>query len=130
MTSPWDQGNECVASYSFAATAALECRYWIKTKQLVRLSVQNLIDCSQSQGNQGCASGTVNSAFQYVKDRRGINTDQDYPYVGSAEDVCSFNSSSAIARVAYFVDVPVSELDLQLAVANKGVITVDVDASR
>lgn len=130
VTLPWNQGKACAASYAFAATAAIEGRYWIKTNQLVRLSVQNLIDCSQPEGNDGCVSGTVDSSFQYVKDERGINTDEDYPYVGSQQQVCSFNKSSAIARVAYFIDVPVSEDDLKLSVAKKGPTAVNVDASR
>jgi C1A family cysteine protease len=121
---------DCKCSYSFATTAAIEGRLWIRNQHLVPLSAQNLVDCSGSYGNDGCNGGTVHASLTYVKASNGINTDQQYPYKASQQS-CSFNASAAIARVAYFVDVPTgNETYLKMTVAAKGPTAVCVDASK
>lgn len=42
-------------------------------KQLVSLSAQQLMDCSNDYGNYGCNGGYMNNGYKYIKDK-GITT--------------------------------------------------------
>ena len=56
----------------------------IKTNKLVSLSEQELVDCDTSE-NQGCNGGLMDLAFDFIKKKGGITTEDKYPY--GANDV-------------------------------------------
>jgi cathepsin L len=127
VTKVKNQGK-CGSCYTFAATGALEAQLYNKTKQLVTLSEQNLVDCSKSYGNMGCNGGVTDYAFRYVKEQ-GIQPEDSYPYVGTDTDACKFDSTKSVTKASGWVNIPRgNELALQQAVATAGPVAVAIDA--
>ncbi|PVD36390.1 hypothetical protein C0Q70_03372 [Pomacea canaliculata] len=117
--------GQCGSCWAFSATGSLEGQWFNKTKRLVSLSEQNLVDCSSDQGNK---RGYMDNAFRYISDNKGIDTEASYPYKAKDGD-CTFNPANIGATDKGLVDIKKgSEADLQAAVAFVGPISVAIDA--
>ena len=69
------------------------------TKQLVSLSEQNLVDCSEPPDNFGCDGGFPDKAFEYVIKNE---TEACYPYTAK-NGTCQNNTSFIAAKCSgYF----------------------------
>ncbi|XP_070600229.1 cathepsin L2-like [Erythrolamprus reginae] len=123
VTEVKDQG-ECGACWAFSATGALEGMHFKKTKKLVSLSEQNLLDCSQGT----CDGGLMQIAFQTVIKEGGINSEESYPY-DRQKLCCRYKPEESITRCNSFGWIMVGdEKALQEAVAKIGPISVGIDA--
>lgn len=65
--SPVKNQGSCQATYAFSAIGGIEGISYIYYKAQTEYSVQQLVDCSQTYGNQGCNSGSMTSSFDYIK---------------------------------------------------------------
>lgn len=128
VTSVKDQGH-CGSCWAFSSTGSLEGQEFRKTGNLISLSEQNLIDCSKKYGNLGCNGGLMEKAFEYIRDNRGIDTENSYPY--EAHDAkCRFKNKTIGAVEKGYVEIPSGdEKKLMQAIAIKGPVSVAIDAS-
>lgn len=129
VTDVKDQGY-CGSCWAFASTGVVESHQFIKHGQLISLSEQDLIDCSESYENHGCQGGQTIRSLQYMRDNGGIDTEQSYPYRAS-DGVCSQNSgeNANITVRGYAMIPPNNEQILQEVLATVGPVAVAFDAS-
>lgn len=120
---------QCGSCWAFSTVAGLEGQHFKKTGDLVSLSEQNLVDCSQAEGNQGCNGGLMDNGFTYIKKNGGIDTEDSYPYTAK-DGKCKFNKDNVGATVTGFTDVKSESEDALVdALATIGPISVAIDAS-
>ena len=126
VTKVKDQGS-CGSCYAFSAVSSVEGAYFMKTNKTVELSVEQIVDCSDSYKNQGCGGGLPDWAFDYMWDN-GLMTEQDNPYKGGRGS-CDDDYSKFVVKLTHYYDVTHLDPDqLKGAVAQVGPISIGVGA--
>jgi len=122
-----DQG-QCGSCWAFSTTGSTEGAYFLAKHSLVSLSEQELVDCSQEEGNSGCEGGLMDFGFQYIIDNKGITTEKAYPYTAQ-DGTCQSKGKPPGATISSFTDVAPSDNDaLHTAVAQQPVsIAIEAD---
>jgi len=119
---------QCGSCWAFSTTGSTEGCHFLSTQNLVSLSEQNLVDCSNAQGNQGCNGGLMTQAMDYIISNKGIDTEASYPYTAQ-DGTCTFSAQNVGATLASYVNVNSGdENDLQTKVYT-GPTSVAIDAS-
>ncbi len=112
---------ECIESYTAMATG-----------ERLKLSRQNLVDCTPNPndcgGTGGCNGATAELAFAYTASAGGVSTEAAYPYQG-ATGTCKTGVAKA-ATVENWVVLPQNNYTaLVQAVATVGPLAINADAS-
>ncbi|XP_031747045.1 uncharacterized protein LOC100124852 [Xenopus tropicalis] len=123
-----NQGS-CKCDYAFAAVGAMECQWKIKTGSLLTFSPQELVDCSYTEGNNGCNNGFLWSSFTYMK-KYGLMQEPAYPYEGK-EGKCTKMKPSNTGVVKQFYRIPSGNGNaLMKGVGTVGPVSAWIDASQ
>jgi C1A family cysteine protease len=135
VTDVKDQGK-CGSCWAFSTTGALEGAYFVKNKQLVSFSEQELVDCENSKhggSDLGCNGGDMDTAFSWIKSNKGLCSEQDYPYVSGtthkANDQCSICSVVNGSQILNWTDVPPKSDDALMYAVYQQPVSVSIDAA-
>ena len=71
----------------------------IRTKNLIELSSQELIDCSFAYHNNGCSGGLITNSYDYIIENK-IGLENDYPYI----DNDSYNCIKKLDKKRYAIN--------------------------
>jgi len=96
VVSPVQDQGQCGSCWAFATACSIESASAIATGKLVKLSEQEIVDCShgcvledgQQVCNQGCNGGWPWSAMEDIISWGGLETETDYPYT-AITDSCT-----------------------------------------
>jgi C1A family cysteine protease len=124
ITDVKDQG-QCGSCWAFSTTGSLEGLSFLSGKGLQSFSEQQLVDCSTSQGNQGCNGGLMDYAFTYVQSN-GITLESEYPYT-AVDGTCS--SEGGNFKIGGYTDVPAGDVDQLAAAVVQQPVSIAVDAN-
>ncbi|XP_056019981.1 digestive cysteine proteinase 1-like [Ostrea edulis] len=124
-----DQGA-CGSCWSFGTTATIEGAYFLKTGELVRLSEQQLMDCSWGEENNGCDGGNDHGAYQWIMKNGGLTSEELYgPYL--AQDGKCNKAITPVVQLKNYVNVTSGDLQaLKFAIVHQGPVLVLMDSSR
>lgn len=94
-----DQGN-CGSCWAFSSVAAMEGSHFIEKGELLKLSEQQLVDCSKKQGNEGCDGGLEVYAFKYAE-KASMELEKDYPYHAKTKKCKAVESKEEVGVKTY-----------------------------
>uniref|UniRef100_A0A6G1SG74 Counting factor associated protein D n=1 Tax=Aceria tosichella TaxID=561515 RepID=A0A6G1SG74_9ACAR len=120
----------CGSCWSFGTSGTVEGAYFVKTGKLLRLSQQQLVDCSWEFGNNGCDGGEDSRAYGYIMKVGGLSTEEDYGHYKAIDGKCHDKDVERPVKIKGFYNVTVNSVDaLKHALVNYGPVSISIDAS-
>ncbi|KAH9282342.1 Cathepsin L-like proteinase [Echinococcus granulosus] len=116
----------CGSCWAFASVSAVEWHWAIHHGRSLPLSVQQLVDCVQS--NFGCNGGIIENALAYIQSH-GIMLNRDYPYRSRVTQCTESPDKVALKIKGYETLYGVSEAVLACIVQRLGPVVIGFDAS-
>jgi KDEL-tailed cysteine endopeptidase len=125
-----DQGS-CGSCYAFSAVEAIESAWYLAGNELLDLSEQQIVDCTNgvfNGGNHGCNGGLMDNVFSYGIST-GICTEASYPYTsGTSQKSGSCQSCKQVVKLSGCEDVvPNNQIALNEALTH-GPVSIAIDA--
>jgi cathepsin F len=137
--SSWNWGNQgaltpvynqeqCGSCWSFSTAESIESQWKIAGHPLVKLSMQQLIDCDKV--DQGCNGGNPVNAYKYVINYGGLDTYASYPYT-EVRGTCKASTANIGAKIRswQYITENDNEAAMQKFTYTTGPPSVCVDAT-
>ncbi|VVC90238.1 unnamed protein product [Leptidea sinapis] len=122
------QGASCASCWAFAVAGAVEGALFVKTRRLVPLSEQCLVDCAQPFGAKGCKGTWPSNAYDYVQSRGLPALDEYTPYQEKVLE-CKDQVIPAVTRISSHVNVTANSVPaLKVAIKQHAPSVVIIDA--
>jgi C1A family cysteine protease len=124
-----DQG-QCGSCWAFSATEAIESQWFLAGNTLASLAPQQIVDCDQGRGDQGCNGGDTPTAYQYVIAAGGQDSESAYPYQG-VDEACAFKPAAVVAKIQDWTYITKNKNETEMAAKMivQGPLSICVDAS-
>jgi len=124
-----DQG-QCGSCWAFSATEAIESQWFLAGNTLASLSPQQIVDCDQGRGDEGCNGGDTPTAYQYVIAAGGQDSESAYPYEGEDQS-CQFKPAAVVAKIQdwTYITKTKNETEMQAKMITQGPLSICVDAA-
>lgn len=128
---PVQYQKKCGSCFVFAACGIVEGQYFKKTGKLVKLSEQQVLDCSRGEyQGKGCAGGIVRGALGYIKDK-GVTTSAKYPYTANDSTPCIQKPLDSVTKIGnYYWPQNIDENYLKNLLTSVGPVAIAIDASQ
>ncbi|KAD3068814.1 hypothetical protein R6Q59_017189 [Mikania micrantha] len=123
-----DQG-QCGSCWAFSVTGAIEGAHALATGELVSLSEQELVDCDTN--DYGCDGGNMDTAFRWIINNGGLDSEADYPYISSngRNGKCDKSKlKTSVVSINSYVEVDQNE-DAVLCAVAKQPVTIGICGS-
>ncbi|XP_052224153.1 procathepsin L-like [Dreissena polymorpha] len=129
VVTPVKSQGQCGSCWAFSALGSLEAITKKNKGRTTDLSEQNLVDCAdQRYGNWKCKGGWMNNAFNYIRDAKGVDNEQCYPYSGW-ESSCRHRKDCIGATISGYQNVGKSEHSQASSLSRVGPVTVAADCN-
>jgi C1A family cysteine protease len=130
---PVKNQEQCGSCWAFSATENIES-VWMIAKNLngtdlKPLAPQQIVDCDKRDG--GCNGGWPRTAYQYIMQAKGQDTEASYPYK-AVNQACHFLPADVETTISNwkYATTTRSETEIQTAVATVSPLSICVDASQ
>jgi len=135
VVTPVKNQGQCGSCWAFSTIANIESMNAINGNPLTQFSEQMIVDCShaccevegEASCNSGCDGGWMWTAMTDVIAWGGVNTEEEYPYVGEDES-CKMNNQTLQAPAKNYTCVGTDEGQIAAFLVATGPLSVALNA--
>jgi C1A family cysteine protease len=121
--------KQCGSCWAFSVVANIEGAGFVETGKLVRLSEQQLVDCSKV--DHGCGGGWPSKSMQYLIDNSmALEYHEDYHYTAK-DGQCEYDKSLGVVQIAHWKAISTTaagENQIAAALTQYGPLSIAMNA--